>query len=222
MAVEKPARCVELGAMGFTHAAWAGAFYPPDLPEEWRLDFYANELQAVLLPQSEWLAPPAEVFAEWVGDAARMRVYCLAEPNTLASEAAAQRADALGAGFAGWVLQGVSAPGSAVHPRVAHAPVLGPCGPPAWPDPPPGLAIDAAGELALWQPPAGHAMPAMRQVIDDLQAHGGLPRRLFITGDPAPEPVFLRDGRLLLELMGIAPRCDDRDTASPKGPRGRG
>ncbi|WP_319380036.1 hypothetical protein [Thiomicrorhabdus sp.] len=44
-----------LGAKGWQHPAWEKTFYPEDMPEEWQLDYYANEFRALLIPYEIWL-----------------------------------------------------------------------------------------------------------------------------------------------------------------------
>ncbi len=41
---------IEIGAMGWD----CRDFYPDDLPEEWRLDYYANHFSALLVPSAQW------------------------------------------------------------------------------------------------------------------------------------------------------------------------
>jgi len=43
---------IHVGACNWQHNAWSGSFYPEDLPEEWRLTYYANEFHTVLVPVS--------------------------------------------------------------------------------------------------------------------------------------------------------------------------
>jgi hypothetical protein len=38
-----------LGTVGWQRADWDGSYYPDDLPAEWRLAFYANDCDCVLL-----------------------------------------------------------------------------------------------------------------------------------------------------------------------------
>ncbi len=45
---------IRLGAFGLEHADLLNNFYPEDLPEDWRLGFYANEFNALLVPESVW------------------------------------------------------------------------------------------------------------------------------------------------------------------------
>ena len=57
-----------VGARGWDHAGWRGAFYPEDLPQEWRLTYYANEFTGVLVPESVWRAADPETIAIWCDD----------------------------------------------------------------------------------------------------------------------------------------------------------
>ncbi len=42
-----------IAAYGLNHPQWLGVYYPEGMPEEWRLDFYANRFRALLLPEGE-------------------------------------------------------------------------------------------------------------------------------------------------------------------------
>ena len=57
-------RCY-LGAIGWDHAAWIGAFYPEDLPPEWRLSYYNTSFECVYLPYALWSKTPLETLAAW-------------------------------------------------------------------------------------------------------------------------------------------------------------
>ena len=47
-------RNISVGAYGWRHSHWLGTFYPEDLPvsveEDWRLTYYSNEFNCVLVP----------------------------------------------------------------------------------------------------------------------------------------------------------------------------
>ena len=45
---------VVVGARGWLHEHWAESFYPEDIPEDWRLGFYANEFNTLLVPWPQW------------------------------------------------------------------------------------------------------------------------------------------------------------------------
>ena len=45
---------VRVAAWGWQHNAWQDTYYPGDLPEDWRLGYYANEYPAVVVPAQYW------------------------------------------------------------------------------------------------------------------------------------------------------------------------
>ena len=45
---------LQIGSLGWDYDHWAGGFYPEDMPEEWRLDYYANTFRVVLVEQACW------------------------------------------------------------------------------------------------------------------------------------------------------------------------
>ena len=49
-----------LGTVGWTRDDWAQTYYPDDLPEDWRLSYYANDCNAVLLSHAAW-QPDSEI-----------------------------------------------------------------------------------------------------------------------------------------------------------------
>lgn len=63
-----PTLLVRVGAVGWDHPAWRGAFYPEDMPEDWRLSYYNTQYPTVFLPASAWQGVPAEVWAQWLYD----------------------------------------------------------------------------------------------------------------------------------------------------------
>lgn len=56
---------VLIGACGWQHKGWSGAFYPEDLPEEWQLGYYGNEFPVVIVPADYW-ATEADTFEQWL------------------------------------------------------------------------------------------------------------------------------------------------------------
>ena len=71
---------LKLACYGWDHAHWAGHYYPDDLPEDWRLAYYANDYGGVLVPAEyclrddigDWLDEVDEDFRfyfEWPDDA---------------------------------------------------------------------------------------------------------------------------------------------------------
>ena len=49
---------IDPGVYGWRHSHWLNSFYPEDLPvegrDDWRLTYYSNEFNAVLVPASYW------------------------------------------------------------------------------------------------------------------------------------------------------------------------
>lgn len=59
---------LELAAYGWASPAWS-AFYPEDLPEEWRLDYYSNEFTSLVIPAGDWAAASIDQAAGWLAEA---------------------------------------------------------------------------------------------------------------------------------------------------------
>jgi len=57
-----------IGARGWNHAAWQDTYYPDDLPEDWRLSYYANDYSTVLVPENEWVNANKEDIKQWLND----------------------------------------------------------------------------------------------------------------------------------------------------------
>jgi len=45
---------VVVGSRGWLHQSWVESYYPDDIPDEWRLGFYGNEFNTVLVPWEQW------------------------------------------------------------------------------------------------------------------------------------------------------------------------
>ena len=58
---------IRVGAFGWHHPHWQGIFYPDDLPDDWRLSYYANEFSTVLIAEDEWRTNLARL-GEWVDE----------------------------------------------------------------------------------------------------------------------------------------------------------
>lgn len=92
MSTESPA--VFVGAVGWLHPSWHGAFYPDDLPEDWQLTYYNTQFRAVFLPYADWSAATPAQLAQWVQDSQAGFRFVL-ESGPLAA-AARRAAEALG------------------------------------------------------------------------------------------------------------------------------
>ena len=56
---------LKIGARGWRHQQWLGTYYPDDLPEDWRLTYYANDFQTVLVPKEYWDIKKGYELDEW-------------------------------------------------------------------------------------------------------------------------------------------------------------
>lgn len=66
---------LDIAAYGWQHEYWA-SLYPPDMPAQWCLDFYANEFLAMVLPAGVIEACDDAELREWFADAPeRFRFY---------------------------------------------------------------------------------------------------------------------------------------------------
>ena len=94
---------VHLFARGWEHAFWSGGFYPEDLPDEWRLTYYANEFGGVLVPAERWQAADETVLHEWIDDVHEKFLFYIELTQPQPTPAEETKAIALGRHFAAWV-----------------------------------------------------------------------------------------------------------------------
>lgn len=63
-------KTINLGAYGWSHKHWLESFYPDDLPvggeEDWRLAYYSNEFDAVMVPADYWLSGQVSDCEDWM------------------------------------------------------------------------------------------------------------------------------------------------------------
>lgn len=82
---------IEVAAYGWQGSEW-DAFYPDDMPADWRLDYYANEFFAVVVPYGEWSAEDDDELLAWQEQVSDdFRFYWELPPNALESVARLQR-----------------------------------------------------------------------------------------------------------------------------------
>lgn len=62
--VDHPVRWIGVAALDWESAGLVD-FYPDDVPQDWRLTWYANFCMAVVLPASRWQQADQEVVAQW-------------------------------------------------------------------------------------------------------------------------------------------------------------
>ncbi len=75
-----PTHFCHLGAIGWDHSEWTGAFYPEDLPPEWRLAFYNTHFDCVFLPYPLWAREAPATLAAWRDDTLERFRFLLEHP----------------------------------------------------------------------------------------------------------------------------------------------
>jgi hypothetical protein len=90
---------IRVGVCGWDHERWLGTFYPDDLPEDWRLSYYANEFSTVLVAEDEWRSNLGKL-EEWADEVPEdFQFYLQSSADELPE--LMQIRDRLGANFAG-------------------------------------------------------------------------------------------------------------------------
>jgi len=168
-----------VGSRGWQRAEWAGSFYPEDMPPEWQLAYYANELTGVLVPAREWRQASSRTLATWAAEVPDGFLFLL-EADPTAPDAS-NRARSLGESFGGWVSRdgGDGLRTAVLKDAVAHAaPVV----------------LLRAADL--------DDRRALGRRLTALAHRQPPPRALFVTD--AVDGHSLRELRVLAELVGIA------------------
>ena len=64
----RPDENIRVGAYGWLQPSWRGTFYPDDLPNDWMLSYYSNELNTVLVPSDYWQEGSGFGCESWLQD----------------------------------------------------------------------------------------------------------------------------------------------------------
>ena len=59
---------IQIGTYGWLNPRWNGSFYDSDLPEEWKLSWYANHFRTVVVPSEQVLKLSVNTIDQWVED----------------------------------------------------------------------------------------------------------------------------------------------------------
>jgi len=95
-----------IGTLGWSFPEWDLSFYPDDIPEDWKLTFYANEFSAVVLPEVIWAGEEFSDVVEMVDELDEsFRIYCLVETSLPDMELINQIKADLGQYFAGFIVK---------------------------------------------------------------------------------------------------------------------
>jgi uncharacterized protein YecE (DUF72 family) len=103
--VEKHQIMLDIAAYGWQSESWQG-FYPADLPDDWRLDFYSNEFRSIVVPAEIWQGITPDMVSDW-HDAVhnQFRFYFDVSPEQLPSKEQRLVMAALKSRRGGWVCQ---------------------------------------------------------------------------------------------------------------------
>ena len=83
---------VYLGAAGWQHPVWLDAFYPEDLPEDWRLAFYNTQFRCNYLERAAWAGLAPEIWAQWAQETQESFRFVLELSGSAEIDAAATEA----------------------------------------------------------------------------------------------------------------------------------
>lgn len=93
---------------GWWDLADASLFYPSDLPEDWRLGYFANAFSAVLLPAATWVQADTATLQQWREDVTpRFRFVAEAGRGPKAADQAAELGRILGPQLSDWLSPGL-------------------------------------------------------------------------------------------------------------------
>jgi len=178
---------------GWDYPDWLGTFYPDDLPEDWRLTYYANEFSGVLVPESVWFKAASADLATWTEDVEEGFCFYLELTQTNQFDACQEGASGLGELFGGTILaNGTPIPSLCNYPvyqAVYDDELCGNETPPAL-----ILACDRLGNLKSQR-------DLLQRLVANAPPCSNIP--IFIQGNP-PSLEVIRNLRQLAQLMGLA------------------
>jgi hypothetical protein len=206
-------RTLLLGARGWEHTSWDVDFYPEDLPEEWRLGYYANEFQAVMVPVLRWTESGPEELGQWreevpqgfrfyfeVDDSGRIGAWMQRWGEPLCEVLASLACGMVAPDFLTAASVEAACPGIPVYKPVQAGAGAG------------GLYVGdgltgaGAGDLLCIDSCDRPDLRRLRTQVEELVLRSGQdqgPAALIYTGDQVPMG-SLEQARTLLQLLGIA------------------
>ena len=97
-----------IGARGWRHASWVEGFYPDDMPQEWRLAYYSNEFEAVLVPWDDLQDTQSEALQAWFDDTDENFAFFIELPLSASKTHVEMVLNALGPRLGGVLLSEIS------------------------------------------------------------------------------------------------------------------
>jgi hypothetical protein len=186
------ARHLRFGTCGWRQSAWLTTYYPDDLPEDWQLSYYANELPAVLLEASAWVTASAQALAGWAEDVhPDFRFYLMADPvRELARQQ--QLAASLGECLGGLLWPESPAPDGCLAPLAELPPRMQGWG-------------DAQGLRVAVLDVVGLDLRARRGLLEQLAPYlSAALDQAVIVRDADSAPPAVRELQTVADLMGLA------------------
>lgn len=184
---------LDIVTTGWELPGWGQAFYPEDLPLDWRLTYFANEFPAVLIPAEHWTKADESGLRTWRENVHEGFRFYLADPGPQAARGGPDLArHILGVKLAGLVLE--NQPQSPLDNLTRFQLLSVPA------------AAPAAGNLPAWRTPPDliHEPRVARAWIEalDLEASGG--SGLLVLGGAEIDADDLHRWWDLTRLMGVA------------------
>jgi len=174
---------VVVGTADWQNPGWWGTYYPPDLPPEWRLAFYANDFSGVLIPATTWRSTDPSRVEKWRQDTPEDFAIFL-ETEEDGDTAIPSIAGLLGERLAGVVTMSQS-------PRPGHLQGVDMA-----------EALRGAGQVVMLSPAELEEKRKLGRDLLALAARAEPVRALFVTG--AVDASAVQELRLLAELTGLA------------------
>jgi len=200
------------GSLGWTHADWDNDYYPEDLPEDWRLDYYSHHFQFILMQTNEWLHVSPRDIEQWLDDVNDAFEFFLAiQPEAINSTSIKQIAiikAGLGGRLQGLVILNAKStlPESVIQPLSALTTVY--------------LDTDLltdlpAGTNPCWRnerevsdcvigfipPPITKDMRAMRAHIESFLQQCQAQRLYLVYEGQAPSTKAMQDAQVIIQLL---------------------
>ena len=180
-----PPKALLLGTAGWARAAWASDYYPDDLPADWRLGYYANDCDCMLLAEEDWQSIDADEFAEQLEELPSA-FRCFVQLPARLKRADAAVIDRLDARHAVLLVDRVDPSFDALPQWPAQADDT-------WCDPDDGVCVVRWGVDEF-------DLRGLRQRAESLDARAGA----LVLDGPQAHPGNIAELRTLLELLGRA------------------
>ena len=175
---------------GWQHPGWEGSFYPEDMPEDWRLAYFANSFPAVLIPGDELAKLDKNTVEEWLEELDDDFVFYL-EKNA-ASDVIKAFGNRLAGILAGGPIQDVREFKEDSSISLQNAPNS-------------KIFVSADGDecFCLYRPPMELSMVDLRVDIEGILAVSKTAKRCVLCWDTeVPLAEALENAKVIAELLG--------------------